>query len=610
LSSSLLGTSRNILGDDAFHHIFELLYRIVSKHRPTFLKSSASKTTRGTAASRLEVAAAALRLTVEAVVSKIKFKTALSVLDHIVDTLPLTDGSLCEPIKHDYLRSFRTVLDYAPHGEHMRPRQWQAYVDFALGCLSTVLEDAADQDHSVGSREPSLAPRNDLSLSLRHSQRSSRSIGKDQATLAEETVSALKSLTAITNARTMTRAKAIAEKLYTFLGIASSGQEDAFATFNNILLLTTAQDVAFTQICVGELTPVIRRLWSQSSRSNALREQMLITLFICRHLFMASKGPWPVLSVDLLEPLLAKLSGDYCSRTEKEMMHFEDMQPLLISDNCPLQLKHFKPLRKSSRAVNCWLTLDVVATLMVGLSRRQHQSHSLTDEEELPRKRRKVQTHLSEIVERAITATGPEKLAALQVSLFVLEHLSANETESLRLERLAPDLLHENSSIQTWTFLVYARLAEIVSNTAQQADVWTRTWDAARRAMTITSTARASCHVLTVLLRTRALGAALSRSLIDDTLFGSGNNGPSTLTDTSLIFATEVLQSDMFENDRLFENLCLNLLGWLSARWTLRGLHFAWMLENMLTCNQLQALTDFTTPPWLHTPAQTCFTLH
>jgi len=177
------------LGDDIFHKIFELLYRIVSKEKPKYIKA-ASKTSKASAALRLQVTAAALRLTVEAGVFRIRFKTALSVLDHIADTLPLRDGALCEPLKNDYLKVFRILLDYAPHGEHMRQKQWQSFVDFTLDCLSIILGDDTVGSSITTSTATSVASRHDRSLSLRPSQRSGRSIGKEKATLAEEAVAA------------------------------------------------------------------------------------------------------------------------------------------------------------------------------------------------------------------------------------------------------------------------------------------------------------------------------------------------------------------------------------------------------------------------------------
>ena len=66
----------------------------------------------------------------------------------------------------------------------------------------------------------------------------------------------------------------------------------------------------------------------------------------------------------------------------------------------------------------------------------------------------------------------------------------------------------------------------------------------------------------------------MSPYLLENALFGGGNNGPSSLTDTSLAFVTNVLRSKYFDNDRRFEAFCLKVIGWLTVRWTLRVFPF------------------------------------
>ncbi|KAJ9613591.1 Serine/threonine-protein kinase tel1 [Cladophialophora chaetospira] len=568
LSERRNASNVDALGDDIFHKIFELLYSIVSREKPKYIKA-ATKTSKANANLRLQVTAAALRLTVEAGVSRIRFKTALSVLDHVADTLLLPDGSLFEPLKNDYLKVFRILLDYAPHGEHMKQKQWHVYVDFALVCLSIVLEEDSVENGTTTSREASLASRNDPTLSLRLSQRSGRSIGKEKATFAEETVAALKSLTSITNARIMSRATAISETVQEFLTVARTGQEDAFEILNNIMFVSLSQDVAFTQSLLLALVPIMRRLWS--SRSGTLREQMLITLFTCRDLFVAPSGPWPRIETAKLEPLLANLISDYCTRSEKDTLHFDDMQPLLPSERNSLQLTHFKPLRSSARAATCWMSLQVIASLIAGLDRAGRPTSAKSDAEQTPRKRRKVQNHLDEVLELALARSRQERLAALQIILFLLDQAGAHELDRAKLlHMLLPELKHEDSTIQTWVFLLYSRLAlEDSLQSPETSHLWLQVWDAARRATAALFTTRAACHLLSVLLQARLFSTTMSAALLEDALFGGGNSGPSSLTDTSLILMTCILRSKVFEDERRFEALCLKVIGWLNLRWTL-----------------------------------------
>lgn len=431
------------------------MYRIVSKEKPVFLRAT-KPTSKSNATSRLEVAAAALRLTVEAGAAQIRFKTALSVLDHIVDTLPTADGSLCEPLKNDYLKSFRTILEYPPHVEHMRHKQWQNYVDFAIAALSPDVENGAPRSDMSSSRETSVAPRSSHQLSLRVSQRSGQGTGKETASHSEQIVWALKSLTSVASAPIMSRAEAIAESIQQFLGTATRGQETAFETLNNIVFVSLSEDIAFTQALISDLSPIMRRLWS--TRSPLLREQMLITLFTCRYLFLAKSEPWSSFDPAKLEPLLNTILSEYRTRNERDILHFEEMQLVLAGENSHLQLRQFQPMRTSGRALSSWLTLSVTACVILGLSRQVRPVNDTGSPGEGPRKRQKVQTHLAEVLELAVEGSGQEKLVGLQLLLFLFDQPRAVDLEWIpALLGLLPDLNHEDGTIQSWVFLVFAR---------------------------------------------------------------------------------------------------------------------------------------------------------
>jgi hypothetical protein len=58
--------------------------------------------------------------------------------------------------------------------------------------------------------------------------------------------------------------------------------------------------------------------------------------------------------------------------------------------------------------------------------------------------------------------------------------------------------------------------------------------------------------------------------LLENSLFGSGNSGPTSLTDTSLILMTNILRSKYLDDERRFEAFCLKVVGWLKVRWILR----------------------------------------
>lgn len=104
------------------------------------------------------------------------------------------------------------------------------------------------------------------------------------------------------------------------------------------------------------------------------------------------------------------------------------------------------------------------------------------------------------------------------------------------------------------------------------SDMWLRVWDAAQRALSIPGSARAASHTLNVLVRTGIVQETRTGAFIDNTLFAGTNNGPCSLTDTSLIMFTSILRITAFDDDRRLESFCTKVIGWLAARWTLRML--------------------------------------
>lgn len=426
----------------------------MSKQKPAYVRAT-KPTSKNSAASRLEVASAALRQAVEVSTPLLRFKTALSVLDHIVETLPTADGSWCEPLVNDYIKSFRILLDHAPHVEHMRRKQWQTYVDFALTALSAVFDDEAPETDSTHSQDTAVAAKDGNHWSLRISQKSGRVQGRDVASRAEEIILALKNLTSVTNAPLMTRASDIGHTMREYLDSATRAQEVAFDVLSNIMRVSLTEDVALTQRLLCDLMPAMRRLWS---RSAMLRERIISILFPSRYLFLASKEPWPWVDMSNLEHLLNTLMNEYKARNSRDLLHFDDMQLLAAGENASIQVKQFKPVRDSARALSSWMTLSVSASIFLCVSQEVPLQRTDDSADDPPRKRQKIQSPLEEMLQLAVEGVGQEKLVALQIIFFLLDQPMRLEQDSLqKMSKILTDLSQENANIQTWVYLVFAR---------------------------------------------------------------------------------------------------------------------------------------------------------
>ena len=449
---------RGPIPEDALHKTFELLYKIISKQKPVYIRASAKPTTKNNASSRLQVTAAALRLAVEVLTPVVKFKTALSILDHIVETLPNADGSYCEPLLNDYLKSFKALLEHAPHCEHMRPKQWQKYVDFVLALLSVGLDDLTQSNNVATSRDSRTTSRNGFQISLRLSQKSGRGRVKEGvSSYADELVAALKSLTAVTNAPIMSRCAAIADTVHEYLTAGSRAQESAFETLNNIIFVSLAEDVNFTRSLISSLIPTARRLWIHNSA--LLREQMLITLYSCRYLFISRSNIWPAVESDILEPMLDTLLTEYKSRGDRDILLLDDLQLLIPGEYAPMHTKQFLPVRNSARAVSAWASLSLIACLILGTRRTPRQEVEVdSDAVEGPRKRQKLHETHDDILQHAIDGSGQMRVVALQIHVFLCEQPAYDGYALPKdLSLLLPGLSHEDTNVQSWTYVLFSR---------------------------------------------------------------------------------------------------------------------------------------------------------
>lgn len=390
--------------------------------------------------------------------SRIRFKTALSILDHIVETLPNSDGSYCEPLLNDYLKIFKTLLEYTPHCEHMRPKQWQKYVDFVLNMLSAGIDDLVQTSDVLTSRDSRNTSRNGHSWSMRLSQRTVRTKSKDGVSAhSDELIATLKSLTAVASAPIMSRGDAIAKTMEDYLLAGSRGQEAAFEILNNVIFIALTTDVDFTRTLISSLIPVIRRFWSH--HSVLLREQMLITLFSCRYLFISRSSTWPPKQSNILEPILETMLSEYNSRSERDILLFDDMQLWIAEESAPLHTEHFLPARNSPRALNAWASLSVIACLILGRKEtRRHDNDFDSEADEGPRKRQKFRDPTEDIWRLATEGVGQSRLVALQILVFLCDQPAREEVSLPKdLAELLPGLSNEDTNIQSWTYVLFSR---------------------------------------------------------------------------------------------------------------------------------------------------------
>ena len=110
---------RKGLRDDAYHGIFEAVFRLVRSDKPEYLRTNLPRK-KAAIAARMATSATVLRYAVEIGVPVISHKTTVAVVDHITDILPVSGDGYCSPLRNDYLKSLRAILEYPSHVEHLR----------------------------------------------------------------------------------------------------------------------------------------------------------------------------------------------------------------------------------------------------------------------------------------------------------------------------------------------------------------------------------------------------------------------------------------------------------------------------------------------------------
>ena len=598
LSSSRNGNKLQTLSEDGFHTILESIYRIIRTDRTAYLNQLASGTKTVTSANRLTSAATALRLTVEAGCPRLKHKSVLSILDHIISTLPTAEDTFIEPLRSDYLKCFKIVLEHGPHGEHLRPKKWQELVDFVLvGIAISVGDDHADSANG-STRNPSA--RSAMSVSFRTSQTSTQKSSRNAAgNVIDDLLGSLRALSAITNMPLIERASEICDLVVDCLVTVPRAQELALETFNNVALVLLTENLPLLQAKVESLVRVYRHLWTSKS-SATLREQVLVSLYSLRPLLLADSTALASIEPELKQQLLSTLLTEYAGRSAKDMLQFDDIVLPLSKQTPGGKPSHdFVVISESPTAMANWTLLEVVATLVIGLLPEHQNRDSDLGEDDLPRKRRKVELPVHAIVTQALNSRGGQKLAALQVLFFLMSPLFRVEDEiGPSIGDFAPLLLEEDHNISNWAMLLFTKL---VRSSAWCKFVSFETWrlllEAARRSVSTSAKSRAACMLIDAILQQSVEDTGLEINALREAFISGGKSGPVIFTDAALLMFTTAFTSNILDQESVFEAAASRLIEWLKLHWTLpesldrvHNAHLAFHAQPELLCRLFAAV--------------------
>lgn len=573
------------LVDGSFHKIYETLFRVAIAEQSGWLNAKTS-TTKSAADTRLSNTSSALRLAVEVGAPLLKLKTVRAVLDHVIQTLPLSSGGLCTPLALDYAKCLRTALSYQPHVEHLPQKDWERTAIFCVDMVKSTEADMADDDAVSGAEINSTAGTvNGLSI------RSSRSHFKESAgsqgmrslvkQVMEELVGSLSLLTAAPNAHIRGKSSVLLWALIDYLkstSIAGRSHQEAFAAINHILAWTSTEDITLTQKATSHLIRLIRHFWPQ--KASVLKDEMLTTLLHLQ-LYMAHlmRQDEALTLRTELSGLLDVLRAEYGKRLDREQLHLDDLRlavhPTRTKGDGSVHTAIFSLRCAGARAEANYVLVEMFATLCSLLSSgaREHASSDDDADDALnsrPRKRQRLTNDYEDAL--ASTSRGPasSRVCALQSIAFLGQQKAFTPKQIGRMvDKLSVSCAEDNAAIASWALLALSSCtSQAYSNDSTLAARWNGVWQLAIRGMSNTSTCRSACLLLSIMVRLQLVGQTTVSELVQ-TLTGSMDlNGPSMLADSVLHLLWLTLGRAQQLSPGTLPTLAESLLGWLFRMFT------------------------------------------
>ena len=394
-------------------------------------------------------------------VSRLQSKTAISVLDHVVETLPLAQGAFCEPLADDYTRILRTILGRAAHVEHLRDRKWCKLVDFLIIGLSHYTLTDENVAESIGSI-PSQNSWNDRIPSFKASQASDRyRSGQDVSKTVDDLLVCISCLAASPNAPLMTKAISIYDFLIRLLyshPTSTSLFHIAFECINTVLKRAITEDSRLAKRIVLGVLPILRKLWS--SKHTSLRDEMLITLILGRDIIKNLSQSQPQDETrTVLCNLFEAIAVEYNRRNERDILQLDDILLQEKSGQAAMSLAGMQVRPEHTRATFNWAIISILGSIALtveGFPLLYDETRSM----QTSGKRSKLTGGVDDIRRLSLGSVLSNKVQALQTIPFLLEERpSVSDRFSTHIAQYTEQLLDEEPLIASWTMIALARYA-------------------------------------------------------------------------------------------------------------------------------------------------------
>ncbi|PVH96335.1 hypothetical protein DM02DRAFT_569817, partial [Periconia macrospinosa] len=568
------------LGNKAYLALCETVLQCMHNERNSWLKSKAKSTSK--AAPYLAPSANALRHVIYSGVRAIKGSTVEFIVTTIIESLPGKDGAFITPLLEDLPKTLRALLEYQPHVERLSLDCWNETVEFCIESLASIFTEPDEEEPaswSTGISSRGRTPFDSTDVAVRSSQRvassNTKSIPYELIHAAEDLVHCLHFLVKASNAPVLPKAELIFHSLIHYLQQKSArGKATALAAINSIFPRITLHSLSLARHVVLEVLPLMKTFWSDVT----MRDEILVALtyFEVHIASIFQNSPDESFGMGI-EALLDVIYGDYRRRQETTTHQYLEEDHVCFrcigaasKEAHPLSTLAFAMDPTCSRYEGLWATVACIARLSFILDEQKREAHRNDENEDVKPKRPRMTCHFEEYVRHLSEPRSNAKRAALQVIAFIVQEGPLSEEELQRLlEKLIPCISDENPAHSSWALISLAATAfQRTAISPALSDLWISAWRTAFRVITSSSSSRAACHFMDVVLRLKIVPFSAVSETVQTMLVSLELNGPALLAESTTSLMTTLIQEKIAENPTHYNQTAERVLNWLLNKWT------------------------------------------
>ncbi|GBF60735.1 serine/threonine-protein kinase [Trichophyton mentagrophytes] len=536
------------LNDKVYHGIFETLFRFIAIEKSTFSKANraVSKTQ---AASRLAKCAGVIRTAAEVSLHRIRTKTVIALVNHVIDSLTVPGEGLWESLSADYIKTLRVILQYPPHVEHLSKDVWCNLLEFCLQGLgltgdSNSLQMSIRRGRSIPPEEFSQSSRSTPHpTSAQSSYPSSKQDSRGSSEDLEVCIQLLVSCPGMPVLENAPKLFHNLSKYLTSLNPMGSAPHAAFTALNTTLSIAILENITLVQDTLCAVIPTIRRYWS--TKSVVLKEEMLATLLIGKEI-LCRRGQTlqPELDIEIIQGIVDRLHSEYVRLPEREALQLDDLTFSLHNIPTHVGLQFISPNTGVSKAMQNWTILSLIAAFSRLIDDYHSREKRDLAEEKSFNKKQHLLSRIDDILMDASRPTGNSRICALQLIPFIV---SEKEPEvgslSTLLGQLVKNTLDDNVVVASWSIVAIASLTSCqYAKYDQLKETWLQAWELGVRNISSPAISRAVCHFMALSIHSKLLSYSDIARTLDSLVSSADLNGPANLNDSSLNLWVNVLE--------------------------------------------------------------------